>query len=188
MNRRTFLGSTLAALTSTLTAFAQNPKRPRILLRNAWQTVNIGDIAHPIGMLSLLEQHLPQAEIHLWPSSVDQGVADLLTTRFPKLKILTTKDSIETAKQECDFLLHGSGSGFVAQRDTQTWHDQTNKPFGVYGISLIDPTPASIQLLSKAKFVFFRDSHSLKLAKEKGCTAPIMSFGPDSAFGVTDTR
>ena len=189
MNRRTFLASTLAAaLTFTLRAFAQEKRPPRILLRNAWQTVNIGDIAHPIGMLALLEKHLPDADVRLWPSSVDQGVADLLKNRFPKLTILTTKDAIETAKKECDFLLHGSGSGFVAQRDTQTWHDQTQKPFGVCGISLVDPTPSAIQLLSKAKFVFFRDSHSLKLAKEKGCTAPVMSFGPDSAFGVTDTR
>jgi hypothetical protein len=30
--------------------------------------VNIGDIAHTPGMLALLERHLPEAEITLWPT------------------------------------------------------------------------------------------------------------------------
>jgi polysaccharide pyruvyl transferase WcaK-like protein len=42
-------------------------------------------------------------------------------------------------------------------------------------------------VLSGAKFVFFRDSVSLELAKKKGCTSPIMEFGPDGAF-ATDLR
>jgi hypothetical protein len=37
-------------------------------------------------------------------------------------------------------------------------------------------------LLSQARFVFFRDSVSLKLAREQGITAPVMEFGPDGAF------
>ena len=40
----------------------------------------------------------------------------------------------------------------------------------------------TVRVLSGAKFVFFRDSHSLALAKQKGCSAPIMQFGPDGAF------
>ena len=32
--------------------------------------------------------------------------------------------------------------------------------------------------------MFFRDSVSLQLAKDKGCTAPVMEFGPDGAFAV----
>ena len=63
-------------------------KQPtRILLRSSWQTVNIGDIAHTPGMLALLEKHRPDAEITLWPSSVDRGVEEILRARFPKLKI-----------------------------------------------------------------------------------------------------
>jgi len=54
-----------------------------ILLRSSWQTVNIGDIAHTPGMLALLERHRPNAEVTLWPSGVDRGVAEILMKRFP---------------------------------------------------------------------------------------------------------
>jgi hypothetical protein len=30
--------------------------------------VNIGDIAHTPGVLALLEKHLPEVEVRLWPS------------------------------------------------------------------------------------------------------------------------
>src|SRR5262249_27677908 len=67
--------------------------------------------------------------------------------------------------------------------------------YGVYGITFSDnnystrPLPAeaiakTVEALSGAKFVFFRDSPSLALAKQKGCTAPIMEFGPDGAFAT----
>ena len=58
-------------------------RAPRLLLRSSWQTVNIGDIAHTPGMLALLEKHLPEAEITLWPGSVDNGVGEMLQRRFP---------------------------------------------------------------------------------------------------------
>jgi polysaccharide pyruvyl transferase WcaK-like protein len=38
--------------------------------------------------------------------------------------------------------------------------------------------------LSQARFVFFRDSPSLELARQTGCRAPIMEFGPDGAFAT----
>ena len=118
MNRRTFLRSTFATtLAASLPALADKSRPPRILLRNAWQTVNIGDIAHPIGILTLLEQFIPDAEVRLWPSSVDNGVAELLMKRFPKLTILAGKEAIAAAIKDCDFLLHGSSSGFAAEKD-----------------------------------------------------------------------
>ena len=69
MDRRHFLG--LAATLAWATALrAASPGRtPRILLRSSWQTVNIGDIAHTPGVLALLEKHLPEAAVTLWPSS-----------------------------------------------------------------------------------------------------------------------
>lgn len=189
MNRRTFLRSTLAAtLAAALEARADKSRPPRILLRNAWQTVNIGDIAHPVGILTLLEQYIPDAKVSLWPSSVDNGVAELLTHRFPKLTILSGKDAIAVAIKDSDFFLHGSSSGFAAEKDVARWRDETHKPYGVFGISFFDAKPAAIELLTAAKFVFFRDGVSLKLARDKGVASPIMAFGPDSAFGVTDLR
>ncbi|MCX6855935.1 MAG: polysaccharide pyruvyl transferase family protein [Verrucomicrobia bacterium] len=196
MQRRTFL---ITALSSALSPIlAQTGRAPRIILRSSWQTVNIGDIAHTPGVLALLEKHLPHVEVRLWPSKVDNGVEEILMKRFPKLIILKSTD-VKPAFEECDFLLHGSGPSLVAEKDVIKWHETTGKPYGVYGITLpmqgsTATKPAAdsvisktIQVLSGGKFAFFRDSVSLALAKEKGCTCPIMEFGPDGAF-ATDLR
>jgi len=198
MNRRTFLATTFAAgLATTLQAAAGGAKR--ILLRSSWQTVNIGDIAHTPGVLALLEKYLPEAEIHLWPSKIDNGVDELLMTRFPKLKIVQGGDALKKAFTDCDFLLHGSGASLVAQKDVARWIEATGKPFGIYGITLPmqgstatkpvseEALATTIGILNQARFVFFRDSVSMQLAKDKGCKAPVMEFGPDGAFG-TDLR
>jgi hypothetical protein len=198
MNRRTFLASTAAAgLASVLQAQTVRPKR--ILLRSSWQTVNIGDIAHTPGVLALLERYLPDVEIRLWPSKIDNGVDEILMTRFPKLKIVQGPEALKTAFEECDFLLHGSGASLVAEKDVVRWIDEAGKPFGIYGITLPMQSSAAtkpvseaamaktIGVLNQARFVFFRDSVSMQLAKDKGCHAPVMEFGPDGAFG-TDLR
>ena len=183
MNRRTFIPSALAAaLAPWLHAADQRP--PRIVLRSSWQTVNIGDIGHTPGVLALLEKYLPEAEVRLWPSSVDNGVDEMLHRRFPKLRLVVGADSIKAAFAECDFLLHGSGPSFVAERDVAKWWENTGKPFGIYGITVGSLDPATIELLTAAKFAFFRDSVSLAFAKAKGVRCPVMEFGPDGAFGV----
>jgi hypothetical protein len=160
--------------------------------------VNIGDIAHTPGVLALLEKHLPHVEVRLWPSKVDNGVEEMLMRRFPKLIILKGTD-VKKAFEECDFLLHGSGPSLVAEKDVVKWKEATGKPYGVYGITLpstsstaTKATPdgvisKTIEVLSGGKFAFFRDSVSLALAKKKGCTCPVMEFGPDGAF-ATDLR
>jgi hypothetical protein len=148
--------------------------------------------------LALLEKHLPQVEVRLWPSKVDNGVEEMLMKRFPKLIILKGAE-VKQAFEECDFLLHGSGPSLVAEKDVVKWHEATGKPYGVYGITL--PTTGStatkatpeavisktIQVLSGGKFAFFRDGPSLELAKKNGCTCPVMGFAPDGAF-ATDLR
>jgi len=196
MDRRQFLASSFAAtVLAGLRDVRAAGRPPRILLRSSWQTVNIGDIAHTPGVLNILEKHLPEAEITLWPSKVDNGVDKLLRSRFPKLRIAKKgSPQLDEAFERCDFLLHSSGASFVAQRDVARWHEQTGKPFGVYGITLprkkSTATKATskqamartIDLLSKARFVYFRDSKSLALAKELGCTSEVMAFGPDGAF------
>src|SRR6186997_2178534 len=151
LNRRTFLHSLTAALGAS--AFAQEKRPRRILLRSSWQTVNIGDIAHTPGVLALLEKHLPEAEVRLWPSSVSNGVEEMLTKRFPKLKIIKGREDILAAFAECDFLLHGSGPGFVAQKDVAKWRKETGKPYGIYCITFASADPAATDLLSGARFV-----------------------------------
>jgi polysaccharide pyruvyl transferase WcaK-like protein len=179
--------------------FGQSSKRPRILLRSSWQTVNIGDIAHTPGVLAILEKHLPEAEVRLWPSSVADGVKEMLQARFPKVAVVQSSSEVKLAMEECDFLLHGSGPSLVAEKDVVRWMREAHKPFGVYGITLpqigsasTNATPSevlakTVDVLNQAEFAFFRDSLSLAFARELGCSCPIMEFGPDGAFG-TDLR
>lgn len=168
---------------------------PRILLRSSWQTVNIGDIAHTPGVLSLLRKYLPEAEVTLWPSNVDNGIEELLTTEFPRLKIAKPgSPALERAFEECDFLLHGSGASIVAERDLIRWREETGKPYGIYGITFPlknswqtvprskEALARSVDVLDQARFAYFRDSKSLELAKRLGANAPVMAFGPDGAF------
>jgi polysaccharide pyruvyl transferase WcaK-like protein len=192
LNRRYFIAATLCA-----SAAGAAKKRLKILLRSAWQTVNIGDIAHTPGVLALLEKHLPQVDVTLWPSKVDNGVEAMLRARFPQVKLAKTKDEVAAAIRESDFLLHGSGPSLVAKNDVARWVKESGgKPYGVYGITVSrqDSTATvpmqsshlqgAVDLLSGARFVFFRDSVSLELVKSLGCTCPVMEFGPDGAFAV----
>jgi polysaccharide pyruvyl transferase WcaK-like protein len=200
MERRQFIRSSVAAALMSATPLSAVPpgddRRHHILLRSSWQTVNIGDIAHTPGVLKLLEDYLPDVDVTLWPSKIDNGVDRLLRTRFPRLKIADGPASLRDAFQSCDFLLHGSGASLVAEKDVVRWREDTGKPYGVYGITLppkkssatvATPQAAierTIARLSDARFVFFRDSKSLEFCRQMGCTCPVMEFGPDGAFAV----
>lgn len=186
MNRRTFISTAATAIAGAslprkLFADGKNPKR--ILLRSSWQTVNIGDIGHTPGVLHLLEEHLPEAEVRLWPSSVGDGVEDMLRKRFPNVQIVHG-EAVKTAFDECDFLLHGSGPSLVAGADVAKWSEKTGKPYGVFGITFSSTDEKTVATMSGAKFVYFRDSVSLQFAKDHGVKCPVMDFGPDGAFAV----
>lgn len=184
-----------ALLASTSVADGASAAPKKILVRSSWQTVNIGDIAHTPGLLHLLETYLPDAEVHLWPSRIDNGVDALLQTRFPKLRIVRDSGDLKDAFRDCEFLLHGSGASLVAQNDVVRWSKETGKPYGIYGITLPPKKSTSteatsraamektVQVLSGASFVFFRDSKSLELARQLDCSADVLQFGPDAAFG-----
>src|SRR5690606_16756670 len=157
----------------------------------SWQTVNIGDIGHTPGVLALLEKHLPQAEVSLWPMNIGNGVEQMLRRRFPKLRIVPDK----AGAYEADFLLHGSGPYLTAHKDVAAWRKETGKPYGVYGITMApagDPGMKIMrnngldenvrEILDGAKFVFLRDGKSLKVVQEAGIKKPIVQFGPDGAF------
>lgn len=194
LSRRSALSRLGLVLGASITGAAAADAPKRILLRSSWQTVNIGDIAHTPGVLHLLEKYLPEAEITLWPSHIDNGVKEILSARFPKLKFIKGADDLKRAFAECDFLLHGSGPSLVGQKDVERWREATGKPYGVYCITLSrrgststadvsdDSFAKTIEVLSGARFAYFRDSKSLALAKASGCTSPVMEFGPDGAF------
>lgn len=182
MKRRHFVKTALSATAAASIApvRAAAPKK-KILLRSSWQTVNIGDIAHTPGMLTLLERHCPDYEITLWPSRVDNGVEEILRKRFPKLKIAKTADEKKEAFETNDFLLHGSGPSIVAQKSIIEWSEKTGKPYGIGGVTW-RYSEEGLDVINQSAFTFFRDSVSLQVAKDNGCTCPIMEFGPDATF------
>ena len=151
MERRTFLSrSAIAAGAAALfrparvAAAGKADRPPRILLRSSWQSVNIGDIGHTPGAISLIEKHFPEAEVTLWPGSLGHGSRDLLTKAYPRLKIVEgsvgaegkpTTPALAKAWEETDLYLSGSGSGFPASAHAVAFQKLTGKPVGVFGVS-----------------------------------------------------
>jgi polysaccharide pyruvyl transferase WcaK-like protein len=140
--RRQFLATHLAAFAAARAARAARP--PRILLRSSWQSVNIGDVGHTPGALSLLEKYLPEAEVTLWPGTLGHGSRELLTKGYPRLRIAEGslgKDgkpgtpALAKAWEEADLYLSGSGSGFPASNHAVAFRKLTGKPVGVFGVS-----------------------------------------------------
>ena len=193
MNRRQFLRATAAVGLVTYLHSAEAKRAPRILLRSSWQVVNIGDIAHTPGLLALIEKHLPEAEVRLWASAdLSEEVMAMEHRRFPKLKIVkgaigadgkASNAELADAIAWADFLLHGSGPSLVAAKDVAAFSKHTGKPYGIYGITHGSFLSGNDQAtLDGARFVFFRDSVSLDLARKQGVKSPILEFGPDGAF------
>lgn len=191
MKRRTFLQASVAAALASR-AYAVPAKRPKLILRSSWQVVNIGDIAHTPGVMALLEKYVPEADVTLWASGdFSEAVHAMEKKRFPDMKVVkgsisrsgkASNADLQEAVESCDFLLHGSGPSFVARKDVGQFVEHYKKPFGIYGITYGGSDQDTIDLMSSADFVFFRDSISLGKAKQDGVQSPIMEFGPDGAF------
>jgi hypothetical protein len=171
---------------------------PRILLVSAWNNINIGSVSHAPGDIGVLEAHVPEAHITFWaPSNMDDVTERLLKQRYPKLDIVKgtinedgsfseygdrhPAERLAQAVQSSDFMLHGSGSSFQYRREVAAYVRATGKPFGVLGITDIR-IPDDLALLNTAKFVYFRDTPGLIRAQQGGLSAPVMAYGPDSAF------
>jgi polysaccharide pyruvyl transferase WcaK-like protein len=183
LTRRAFL-ATSAVWTAGCAASGAPTRRPRILLRSSWQTVNIGDIAHTPGMLHLLDEQLPQADVTLWPNTLSGEVRAMLLRRFPRLRIADSAEERREAMAACDFFLHGSGPGLVGVREARAWQ-ATGKPYGFGGVTLSDAElKADQDLLTHARFVFCRDTLSLAALRASGAASPIQEFGPDATFAL----
>ena len=135
MKRRSFLAQT---------ALLGAGRPPRILLRSSWQSVNIGDIGHTPGALSLLAKYFPEAEVTLWPGQLGHGSHEFLMRAYPRLTIAEgavdalgqpTTPALQKAWEEADLYLSGSGSGFPASAHAIAFQRRTGKPVGVFGVS-----------------------------------------------------
>lgn len=146
MKRRQFIAAAgTAAIAPTLFAAARATSRPpRVLLRSSWQSVNIGDIGHTPGALSLLQRHFPEVEVTLWPGNLGHGSRAFLTQAYPRLKIVEgslgrdgrpDNERLARAWAETDLYLSGSGSGFPASNHAVAFRRVTGKPVGVFGVS-----------------------------------------------------
>ena len=147
MNRRDFLTSAAASASLGPAVFAAARKAgrpPRVLLRSSWQSVNIGDIGHTPGALSLLYRHFPEVEVTLWPGNLGHGSREFLTKAYPQLKIVEGSlgkddrpgnERLARAWAETDLYLSGSGSGFPASNHAVAFRRTTGKPVGVFGVS-----------------------------------------------------
>lgn len=120
-------------------------RAPVILLRSSWQTVNIGDISHTPGILTLVKRYLPDARVILWPNRLGEVVHTLLTDAFPDLEIVEPPSESDQLDEwaralfsRVDCLLHSSGPDMVAMDTITLWRELTDKPYGIYGVTL-DP-------------------------------------------------
>jgi polysaccharide pyruvyl transferase WcaK-like protein len=209
LQRRDFLRQA-AAITALLTTadgmgnpLTAKPNRNRtggpadrtILLRSSWQTVNIGDIGHTPGALQVFKDYLPKTtQLILWPSSVDNGVAELLKAYFPALTIaegkidengLPSTPALKAAFEQADMFVHGSGPSVLAQSHMEAWRKLTGKPYGVFGVTVGDELDERLtDLLNGAAFVYLRDTISLNRLQNKGIKSPVLAFGPDATFAI----
>jgi polysaccharide pyruvyl transferase WcaK-like protein len=185
------------------------PENAVILLRSGWQTVNIGDIAHTPGVLSVIERNMPDAQVILWPArDLDRGAEPMLRRRFPRLRAVSGEvnaaGEVSTAElrdafRSAHLFLHGSAAGIASQLQARAWSKATGKPYGFFGIGFspggeaASPkvTPELHSLLSESKFVFTRETASLENLKKVGVRGPELGFAPDGTFSMDlrdDTR
>lgn len=137
LSRRGLLAGSVALL-------GQANRRPRILLRSSWQSVNIGDIGHTPGALTLIGKYFPEALVMLWPGELGHGSREMLRRNYPELQIVEGKldenskpvtPELAKAWEEADLYLSGSGSGFPASAHAVAFAKLTGKPLGVFGVS-----------------------------------------------------
>ncbi|GAB3166539.1 polysaccharide pyruvyl transferase family protein [Telluribacter humicola] len=192
-----------------LSAALSDKKNPTILIRSSWNDKNIGDIGHTPGTLRLLERHIPEARVILWHAAPRPVTEALINKNFPKVKIVQgsfpsgdpdDKGEVMDAFRQADVYIHNSGMsmnyglfnyewGSTMSNLAPMYYCIENKiPFGLYGHSFDKFAPPSHliyrDVLSRASFIFTRDTESLKFIKELGFKAPVMEFGPDGCFGI----
>ncbi len=145
MNRRDFLLSTTGAAIAASVRAASTPVAsggPRILLREALQYENIGDVGRVPGTIRLFERHLPGAEITLWPWSLHAREREMLRRAFPRLRIAEGEiDARGRASTPELAAAWSSAEIFVSpSKNARTFTEwaATGRPYGFFGAAF-DP-------------------------------------------------
>lgn len=167
---------------------------PTILLVSGWQDVNIGDIGHTPGLLNVLQTYMPEAKIILWKKSKGEEVGTLLKKHFPNVAIVygsVDKDynvenpEVQAAIETADLMIHGSGPSLVGADNLSCWIKSTQKPFGVFGTTLQNPSEYHAIILKKASFIYTRETFSIDHLKKAGIEGDHVQFAPDATFYMT---
>lgn len=170
---------------------AAKKRAPHVLLVSGWQTVNIGDIAHTPGMLQLLYTYIPEVKVTLWPNDIGPEEELMLTRYFPELDIvyddrsaegISGGQAAEEAIRAADFLLHGSGPSVVGQAKIDMWKERSDKPFGVFGVTIGSVWDELKQTLDGSSFIFTRETLSIENLREAGVRCDDIGFAPDATF------
>jgi len=193
-NRRDFIKNAAAlAGVIMLGEMAQAKADPTILFVSGWQDVNIGDIAHTPGLIALLKKRLPKAKLILWKKSKSDFAEGMLKKHYPDLQIIhgqvskegePQSDEVKKAFATADFFLHGSGPSVVAADYLDSWQKQTQKPFGIFGVTIQDVTPDLKRIIQNASFIFTRETASIGRLKEAGLEGRHIAFAPDATFAM----
>jgi hypothetical protein len=143
VTRRHFLAVAATATMAALPAArAAATRPPRLLLREALQYENIGDVGRVPGTIRLLERHIPGVEITLWPWSLSAPERAMLTRAFPKLRIVegeidargrASRPELQEAWDRADCFVSPTKNA----RSYTEWA-ATGRPFGLFGASF-DP-------------------------------------------------
>ncbi|MDR1280035.1 MAG: polysaccharide pyruvyl transferase family protein [Opitutaceae bacterium] len=184
---------------------------PVILVRSGWQTINIGDIAHTSGLLTLLERHVPDARLLLWPADIRGEAEPMLRRYFPRVEIihggLDKDDRPATAELRAAFdsarlfICSSAPDIGVGTKVFGAWKkyhaaDLKNHPYGFYGVTVDREstfatftkrnrlTPSERELLNHAAFVYTRETASLDYLRREKIMTPVLAFAPDAVFGV----
>ncbi|MEO9474396.1 MAG: polysaccharide pyruvyl transferase family protein [Cyclobacteriaceae bacterium] len=181
-----YLGSSL------ISCIQQNTPNPKVIMVvSGWQDVNIGDIAHTPGLLSVLQTFLPDSKIILWKKSHSTQVMELLESNFPEVDIIygqvdsqgnVGNEEVLAAMDEADILIHGSGPYIVGASNLKAWIKHTNKPFGIFGDTIQTISDDIFSVLQKASFIFTRETKSLEVLSGRGIKGESVIFGPDATF------
>lgn len=195
MKRRKFIRNTglLAGILAASHFSLAKSANPTFLIVSGWQTVNIGDIAHTPGMLSLIYRFFPEAKCILWPKDINLPVEKMLMQNFPDLEILyfdpestdsTEIDQFNRTVELSDMLIHSSGPGLIGINHLARWRERTDKPFGVIGITLGSLDDPQREILKDAAFIFTRETSSLQILEKENFQNVITGFAPDSTFAM----
>jgi hypothetical protein len=139
-----------------------------LLVVSGWQDVNIGDIAHTPGLLNILQPFLPKAKIILWKKSyATNEVKQLLKKNFPNVNVIygsvdaernVSSQDVLDAFNNSDIMIHGSGPSVVGQANLEAWVKYTDKPFGIFGVTIQSVSSSLKELLLKASFIYTRET------------------------------